>query len=110
MPLYPDYWWQDSIPRIDDTVLEEQPLRGHWMTQNTYRFTHPVSGRHQDMVFPGADRLDQDVLDRLIHDQERRAMHELASPVKDGKVTKERISRRMTLIKGRETAVKERWY
>lgn len=110
MPLYPDYWWQDSIPRIDDTVLEEQPLRGYWVTPQQYRFVHPVTQRKQDMVFPNAVNADPDVLDRLIHDQERRAMHELASPVKDGKVTKERISRRMTLIKGRETAVKERWY
>ncbi len=110
MALYPDYWWQDAIPRISDQVLEPQPLCGHWVTPTHYRFTHPATGRHQDMVFPNAANTDSDVLNRIIGDQERRALYELASPLKDGKIKTESISRRLTQIAGRELAVKERWW
>ena len=108
MPLFPDYWWQKDIPRISDASLEPQPQHGFWVEPHHYRFKHPVTGRTQDMVFP--PNRDPADMQRIVADQEPRALAELSDPRPHKAVRKASMSRRLAMIEGRETAVKERWY
>lgn len=101
-------WWEQYVPRISDAALEPQPRHGFWMSPQRYRFTHPKTGRTQDMVFPV--NTDPDEIDRIVRDQERRALVDLSDPRPDNKTGRVSMSRRLTEIAGRETAVKERWY
>ena len=101
-------WWEQYVPRISDAALEPQPRHGFWMSPQRYRFTHPKTGRTQDMVFPV--NTDPDETDRIVRDQEQRALVELSDPRPHKAVRRGSMSRRLAMIEGRETAVKERWY
>jgi len=103
-------WWVKHIPKIADDELLLEPKNGFWVGPNQYRFRHPVTRRTQDMVFENIDRHDPEYINRLIGDQERKALVELANPVPDRKASRHNIARRVTMIQGREEAVLGRWY
>ena len=56
---------------------------GYWMGPRHYRITHPVSGRHSDVILdPGFEKWDD--IDRLLAVRKRISETELAGPKPEG--------------------------
>ena len=102
-------WWERRIPTIRD-LPGRTPLTGFWLSPSQYRFRHPVTRRTQDMYFEHPERHDPHDLERIIRDQEVKALKALADPKPDRKSSRVNVARRLTMIAGREKAVSERWY
>jgi hypothetical protein len=62
------------------------------------------------MYFEHPERHDPENLERIIRDQEQKALKELNNPTPNKKSRRVNIARRLTMIEGREQAVRERWY
>ena len=51
-----------------------------WKDKNTFTVKHPESGREQDVIIPGADKLDPQRLENLVAWQTEETLEELRGP------------------------------